>query len=261
MSVRKYTSSRRWRYGAIAAGAAAAVAAATGVAQAASSSPTSLGDTVHACVSQSNGAVRIVAEGVSCRNDEYAASWNSQGPQGQAGPTGAQGQTGATGPQGPAGPAGAAAPDPTPRQKTVGEVTLTPVSGAPVSFAIYGFSGSQQQTLNIGSQSTGAGAGKVTFEPFSMTKLPDASSPQLFDWLAAGNTLKSGQIDLYGANSNDVAETYKLNLVALASLTTSNDGSATDRLHEDLTLEVGGITVEVGDSSGGWNRVTNTPTS
>ena len=31
-----------------------------------------------------------------------------------------------------------------------------------------------------GSQSTGAGAGKVTFNPFSITKRVDKASPQLF---------------------------------------------------------------------------------
>lgn len=216
MSIQKLVSMRRWRYGAIAVGAAGAVAAAT------------------------------VAEGAACRNDEYAVSWDSQGPQGQTGP---------------AGPAGPAAPDSTPRENVVGKVTLTRDSADTVSFDIYSFSGSQQQTLNIGSQSTGAGAGKVTFQPFSVTKLPDNSSPQLFEWLAAGNALDSGEIDLYKPSSTDVAEKYELKLVASASLATSNNGSATDRLHEDLTLEVGGITVEVGNSSGGWNRVSNAATN
>jgi hypothetical protein len=34
-----------------------------------------------------------------------------------------------------------------------------------------------EQTLNIGSQSTGAGAGKVTFNPFSITRKVDRASP------------------------------------------------------------------------------------
>ena len=37
--------------------------------------------------------------------------------------------------------------------------------------------GGIEQTLNIGSQSTGAGAGKVTFEPFVITKKTDTSTP------------------------------------------------------------------------------------
>ena len=37
-----------------------------------------------------------------------------------------------------------------------------------------------ETTLNVGSQSTGAGAGKVTFNPFSITRKIDKSSPVLF---------------------------------------------------------------------------------
>jgi type VI protein secretion system component Hcp len=37
-----------------------------------------------------------------------------------------------------------------------------------------------EPTLSIGSQSTGAGAGKVTFNPFSITRKVDKSSPIFF---------------------------------------------------------------------------------
>jgi hypothetical protein len=37
--------------------------------------------------------------------------------------------------------------------------------------------GGTEQTLNIGSQSSGAGAGKVTLDPFVITKKTDASTP------------------------------------------------------------------------------------
>jgi len=36
------------------------------------------------------------------------------------------------------------------------------------------------QTLNIGSQSKGAGAGKITFNPFSITRKTDRASPNFF---------------------------------------------------------------------------------
>jgi type VI secretion system Hcp family effector len=42
------------------------------------------------------------------------------------------------------------------------------------------FSFDVEQTLNIGSQSSGAGAGKVTFNPFSITRKIDSASPSLF---------------------------------------------------------------------------------
>jgi type VI protein secretion system component Hcp len=50
---------------------------------------------------------------------------------------------------------------------------LDQVSGGKGTFDI-------EQTLNIGSQSTGAGAGKVTFNPFSITRKVDRASPVFF---------------------------------------------------------------------------------
>ncbi len=223
----------------IAAAAAAAITALT-VTQAFASDGS--GNTVYACVSKATGSVHIVAQGAGCDRNEYGTSWNVTGPQGDTGPQG---------------PAGAAAPDPRPRAKVVGTVTLTPSDGdSPVSFDIYDFSSTFQQTLNIGSQSGGAGAGKVTFQPFTMTKLPDASSPQLFTWLASGTALQSAKIQLYGKDGS-VAETFDCSLVALSSLTTTNTGAATDSLFEQLSIEVGAVTESVGSSTGGWNRVTN----
>ena len=67
-------------------------------------------NTVHACKSQSNGAVRIVDSPEDCRKSEDPLSWNRQGPAGPAGAQGPQGETGATGPQGPQGETGATGP-------------------------------------------------------------------------------------------------------------------------------------------------------
>jgi hypothetical protein len=47
-------------------------------------------------------------------------------------------------------------------------------------FEIDDYSFDIEQVLNIGSSSTGAGAGKVTFNPFSITRKTDSSSPKLF---------------------------------------------------------------------------------
>jgi Type VI secretion system effector, Hcp len=204
------------------------------------------GSTVYACVSKATGSVHIVSQSATCHRSEYSTSWNVTGPQGQTGPQGSQG------------PSGAAAPNPTPRAKVVGTVTLTPNGGdSPVSFDIYDFSSTFQQTVNIGSQSGGAGAGKVTFQPLTMTKLPDTSSPQLFSWLASGTALQSAKIQLYGKEGS-VAETFDCKLVALSSLTTTNTGAANDSLFEQLSIEVGAVTESVGASTDSWNRVTNT---
>lgn len=57
-------------------------------------------ETVHACVAQKGGAVRIVADPDACSaKSEYATQWNVQGPPGEPGPQGEQGLQGETGPQ------------------------------------------------------------------------------------------------------------------------------------------------------------------
>lgn len=53
-----------------------------------------------------------------------------------------------------------------------------------------------EQTLNIGSQSTGAGAGKITFNPFKITKFIDAISPALFLNAASGTPFKTAEVFL-----------------------------------------------------------------
>ena len=53
-------------------------------------------------------------------------------------------------------------------------------------FEIDDFSFDIEQTLNIGSQASGAGAGKVTFNPFSITRKTDRASPLLFEMACSG---------------------------------------------------------------------------
>lgn len=234
--------------------AAVAIAAAT-VTQAFASDTS--GNTVYACVSKDTGTVHIVTQGTTCRSHDYATSWNVTGPQG------------ATGPAGPQGPAGADAPNPAPRQNVVGTVTLTPAAAAgglpgestdttPITFKIYDFSSDDEQAADTGSSSSGAGAGKVTFEPITMTKLPDASSPELFQMLASGGHFSSAEVQLYAPDGTTVEETFDYTLVALTGITTTNSGAASDQLFEQLKLEVGSVTDTVGSNSGSWNQVTNT---
>ena len=61
---------------------------------------------VHSCVTNSNGALRIIAATGTCRSGETALDWNIVGPVGPMGPAGPQGPVGPIGPQGAAGPQG-----------------------------------------------------------------------------------------------------------------------------------------------------------
>lgn len=53
-------------------------------------------------------------------------------------------------------------------QQQPAELTEDQTANVVGGFEIEDFSFDIEQTLNIGSQSTGAGAGKVTFNPFSV---------------------------------------------------------------------------------------------
>src|ERR1700677_3379543 len=57
-------------------------------------------------------------------------------------------------------------------------------------FEVEDFSFDVEQTLNIGSQSTGAGAGKITFNPFSITRKIDLQSPTFFNMACSGTAFK-----------------------------------------------------------------------
>lgn len=62
------------------------------------------GDTIHACVNNASGTVKIVSEGTTCANNEHALEW---GTEGEPGAPGAPGSTGVPGEPGPTGEPGA----------------------------------------------------------------------------------------------------------------------------------------------------------
>ncbi len=135
-------------------------------------------------------------------------------------------------------------------------------------FEIEDFSFDIEQTLNIGSQSTGAGAGKVTFNPFSITRKIDKSSPVFFQMACSGTAFKQVVLGLRKSSGGDTAgKTYlvfNFKLVAVKTISWSYDDESPK---ETVTFEYGGLQVHYtpqkpgGDMDaivpGGWNRVRN----
>jgi len=86
--------------------AALAVAAAVGVVGGSAwaaqtvTSMVSANGTIHGCVANAGGALRVVAAGRPCRATETAIQWNQVGPRGPKGDTGAPGAPGAKGDKG-----------------------------------------------------------------------------------------------------------------------------------------------------------------
>ena len=83
-----------------------------------------------------------------------------------------------------------------------GLITETDTVDAP--FESYNFSA----VNNIGSQSTGAGAGKVTFNPFSITRKIDKASPHLFMACITGRHIKKVTLELLPAVQKGTATPF-----------------------------------------------------
>ncbi len=185
---------------------------------------TSTSTTLTACEGH-EGSLRLVSSASDCRRNETVVQWNVTGPTGAQGLAGPQGPTGPKGPTGPAGPAASAT---TPGASVIGTMNFTPTSGpssgTPLTVDLYSFSTSAQQSLSIGSQSGGAGAGKVTFTPATVTLPVGPASMALQDALAAGDHFTTVRVTLDSSSATPV-ETITLNLVAVSTFTTQSDAS------------------------------------
>ena len=135
-------------------------------------------------------------------------------------------------------------------------------------FEIEDFSFDIEQTLNIGSQSTGAGAGKVTFNPFSITRKIDKFSPVLFQNSCSGVPYQKVALGLRKSSGGETAGaiylTFIFRLVAVKTISWSYDDESPK---ETVTFEYGGLQLHYArqEASGkfekiipsGWNRVRN----
>lgn len=101
----------------------------------------------------------------------------------------------------------------------VGSVPVTPLSIGGVvgsignkTFEVKDFSFDIEQVLNIGSQSSGAGAGKVTFNPFSINRKMDSASPLFFRNLVVGKHIGKIVLHLYRSASSSSQPSFTVEL-------------------------------------------------
>lgn len=139
------------------------------------------------------------------------------------------------------------------------------------AFEIEEFEFGVENTLNIGSKSGGAGAGKVQFKEFSVTKTTDKGSAGLFRTCCSGGHYNDVELVLRRSGGDREKSgtpflKYKFKLVAVKDITWSgSDGD--DVPSESLIFEFGAIQIEYTEqktdgSKGGtdtqkWSRVTN----
>jgi type VI secretion system secreted protein Hcp len=140
-------------------------------------------------------------------------------------------------------------------------------------FEVEDYSFDIEQVLNIGSQSSGAGAGKVTFNPFSITRKIDRASPVLFDMACSGTAFKQvslalrksvGGTPVQGQPSGQIFLRFDFKLAAVKTISWSHDDESPK---ETTTFEYGGMLIRYCQQQangklnpsvpGGWNRVKN----
>lgn len=159
----------------------------------------------------------------------------------------------------------ALAADGTTPSSTTLDSSIFDVKNAQLQFVrVLTYSGSVEQTLNIGSQSTGAGAGKISFNPFTITKNLDAMSPILFQASATGTPYKTAEIVFVSAQ-NYILSKFVYKLVAVKTISWA--AGEEDQVLETVSFEYGGLFVTVnkqgpdgrttGASQAGWNRIKN----
>ena len=133
-----------------------------------------------------------------------------------------------------------ASPPPDPFKRTEVSATAIPTELISYSFDI-------EQTLNIGSQATGAGAGKVTFNPLTITKRVDVNSSTLFSMCCSGTPFKYLDI-LLVAPTEPSGKTpppfagYGLGLVAVKTISHA-DNSGGETVMENVSFEFGQLSI------------------
>jgi type VI secretion system Hcp family effector len=136
-------------------------------------------------------------------------------------------------------------------------------------FEVEDYSFDIEQVLNIGSQSAGAGAGKVSFNPFSITRKVDCASPVFFQMACSGKAFQTVGLGIRKSAGNtasgvmNLAFTFKL--VAVKTVSWAHDEEAPK---ETVTFEYGALDIQYAQQKpdgtlleaifGGWSRVSNT---
>jgi type VI secretion system secreted protein Hcp len=146
-----------------------------------------------------------------------------------------------------------------------GEATRKGFEGA---IEIESFNFDIANTVNLGSATSGAGAGKVQFNPFVVKKRPDISSPTILQSCAAGMHYQKASVIVAKAGGNNSVTylCFDFSLVFVKSVEWSVDSGADTPL-EVISFEYGGLAVTYKPQKtdgtagsavvGGWNRITN----
>ena len=144
---------------------------------------------------------------------------------------------------------------------TLADGDVVTVNGGQL-FALEGFSFSEQDSLSIGSQSGGGGAGKATFNPLQLTFSQLGLQPVLLQALTTGSHFK--EVDVLGySQANQLVTDDSFGLVLASNLGVDSSGAAqvsleygSQEIQQSTQLANGSLSPPVTAS---WNQVSNTP--
>lgn len=145
-------------------------------------------------------------------------------------------------------------------------IELNDASHTKVAFEIKDFSFGVENPTTIGSATGGAGAGKIKFNEFTITKKVDKASPILFKSCAAGEHYKMVTVQMRKAGGDpSAAGTPFLNYSFSTVFTTKIDwsGPGDEGPEESITFVYGTLGIEYTDpqtgetSSFAWDQVEN----
>ncbi len=150
-------------------------------------------------------------------------------------------------------------------------ILTTSTSGPTTSCSVFtaaSILSSITQTLNIGSTSSGVGAGRVMFNPFTIAKPVDSCSATLFMEAATGIPFKEviAVVESRSVAGNvPTGQTFMIRLGTAAVATLDDTATDGSNLLEKVTFDFGDLTVAQLDAASGkivsctgWNRMTNT---
>jgi type VI secretion system secreted protein Hcp len=252
--------------------------------------------TIHSCVTNSTGAIRIIdAEAnpaQNCNAGEQALNWNQRGPVGPAGAAGPQGPQGDQGPRGAtgdSGPAGFSSPSSSSSSSGSNNSFSTPSqAGGPsadmflklddiqgessddkhkneINLTSFAFAVGRggDGTGTAGVAAAGAASAKGRLITLRIDKIYDASSPKLFRAAATGQHIKSAVLTFRRSSDSDVEFlTYTLSDVQVTSYDQGGrDGDERDlgSLEEEVGLTAAKVhvTEQTVDSDGKKGPVVN----
>ena len=124
---------------------------------------------------------------------------------------------------------------------------VAPVAGDQVvgkvndAIAIKSFSMGTENKTTIGSQTSGAGAGKATFDELTITKDVDATSPLLYKQMAMGQNIPSMELIARKAGANGSAPIYQRYYFNMSFITSQKQSGDGEGIQETLTFAYGAM--------------------